>query len=217
MDSLFSRATKEIEALQEIKNGFVPLFKLAPRYAKKASSGVAGSPQGGAVAPADVCAKTDALVKQLSTLARTHSWESRSVLFNLIAQQRRLEEVEESKSMHELTVMDVEDWIILWTNHLLGHGAAAQTKTKATTAATPTAAGAATAITPSSSLNSPSAAAPVKEKRKLRDLSTDLRDSTLYMQLLQVLGPELPTQKVEKLVRAKGRWRTETRRCESNG
>lgn len=170
MELLFIRCERELEALKEAKDGFIPLFKLAPRYTRTyATNGTNGQPP-----PIDLAAQTDILLKQLSFLSRKNQWETRSTLFTAIAAARLNEEKEESKMLHELSVMDVEDFLVIWTNHVLQYHPLNLSSKNGTTHT---------------------------KVRKLRDLSTDLRDSTLYMQLLQVLGPELPTQKVEKLVR----------------
>ena len=178
MELLLKRCAKEIEAMRELGNGFIPLYKIAPKYKRKyvPSSASTASP------PPDFCVQTDQLLKQLSFLSRKGHWETRAALFTAIELARSHEEDEELRMIHELSVMDIEDFLVIWVNHVLDQHPTAQDENQTGTSA--------------GELSTPS-----NKVRKLRDLSNDLRDSTLYMQLLQVLGPELPSAKVEKLVR----------------
>mmetsp|Transcript_19158 Transcript_19158/g.37875 ORF Transcript_19158/g.37875 Transcript_19158/m.37875 type:complete len:842 (-) Transcript_19158:2631-5156(-) len=118
------------------------------------------------------------LVKSLSTLGKNAQWDSRAEVMEEIELALREEVGQETEAYEDLLAMDVEDLLVEWANRALR-------------------------LSPGVSLASGKVSV-----RPLKDLSTDLRDSELYVRILRVVAPQLPVRKVENMLdlhaRAKG-------------
>jgi hypothetical protein len=237
IETLLVRAQAELDALYTMDStttgggaGFIPLFRLAPRRYKKGRS-VGISMNYAAMNENDRGINVDILVKSLNTLSCISNWNARATLFVTIDEARIEEELEEKRDEQQLLKMDSEDFILLWTNYILGYipeedTIAIPTSNTPTNLATPIIENervippsmmpieALISSTPGILLNGK--LNDDKIHKRLKDFSTDLRDSAMYMQILTVLGPELPMHKAEKSVRRSAisggmqRWRDET-------